>query len=65
MPPKIKTLARQILKDPVEISIAMSKPPDKILQQAYMVYDEQKIPLIQFLLKEKLYKGVLIFAAAR
>lgn len=65
MPPKIKTLARQILKDPVEISIAMSKPPDKILQQAYMVYDEQKIPLIQFLLKEKLYKGVLIFCSSK
>ncbi|HTG56162.1 MAG TPA: DEAD/DEAH box helicase [Niabella sp.] len=65
MPPKIKTLARNILKDPVEISIAMSKPPEKILQQAYMVYDEQKIPLIQFLLKEKQYKGVLIFCGSK
>src|SRR5690606_30764258 len=65
MPPKIKTMARQILKDPVEISIAMSKPPDRILQQAYMVYDEQKIPLIQFLLKEKQYKGVLIFCSSK
>ncbi len=65
MPPKIKTLARNILKDPVEISIAMSKPPEKILQQAYMVYDEQKIPLIQYLLKEKRYKGVLIFCGSK
>ncbi|WP_114790954.1 DEAD/DEAH box helicase [Niabella yanshanensis] len=65
MPPKIKTLARNILKDPVEISIAMSKPPEKILQQAYMVYDEQKIPLIQYLLKEKQYKGVLIFCGSK
>lgn len=65
MPPKIKTLARNILKDPIEISIAMSKPPEKILQQAYMVYDEQKIPLIQYLLKEKQYKGVLIFCGSK
>lgn len=65
MPPKIKVLARNILKDPVEISIAMSKPPEKILQQAYMVYDEQKIPLIQYLLKEKQYKGVLIFCGSK
>lgn len=65
MAPKIKVLARNILKDPVEISIAMSKPPDRILQQAFMVYDEQKIPLIQFLLKEKQYKGVLIFCSSK
>jgi len=65
MPPKIKVLARNILKDPVEISIAMSKPPEKILQQAYMVYDEQKIPLIQYLLKEKQYKAVLIFCGSK
>ncbi|MFT3982006.1 MAG: DEAD/DEAH box helicase [Ferruginibacter sp.] len=65
MPPKIKTMAQKILKQPVEISIAMSKPPEKIVQQAYMVYDEQKIPLIQHLLKEKNYRSVLIFCSSK
>ncbi|RYY46297.1 MAG: DEAD/DEAH box helicase [Chitinophagaceae bacterium] len=65
MPPKIKTMANRILHQPVEISIAMSKPPEKIVQQAYMVYDEQKIPLIQHMLKEKEYRSVLIFCSSK
>lgn len=65
MPPKIKSMAQKILQQPVEISIAMSKPPEKIVQQAYMVYDEQKIPLIQHMLKEKQYRSVLIFCSSK
>ena len=65
MPPKIKTMAQKILHQPVEISIAMSKPPEKIVQQAYLVYDEQKIPLIQHLLSEKQYRSVLIFCSSK
>jgi len=65
MPDKIKLLAKRILHEPVEISIAMSKPPEKIVQRAYMVYDEQKIPLIQYLLQEKNYKAVLIFCSSK
>lgn len=65
MPDKIKLLANRILHQPVEISIAMSKPPEKIVQRAYMVYDQQKIPLIQYLLQEKNYKAVLIFCSSK
>ncbi|MGJ7033210.1 DEAD/DEAH box helicase [Niabella hirudinis] len=65
MPPEIKKMAQNILHSPVEISIAMSKPPAKIVQQAYMVYDEQKIPLIQHLLAAKQYKAVLIFCSSK
>jgi len=65
MPPKIRTLARQILHNPAEINIALSKPPEKIIQQAYMVYDTQKIPLILHLLKEKSFKSVLIFCSSK
>jgi len=65
MPPKIKQLAKTILHEPIEISIAISKPPEKIVQQAFLVYDEQKIPLIQHLLSEKQYKAVLIFCSSK
>jgi ATP-dependent RNA helicase RhlE len=65
MPPKIKVMAKTILHQPVEVSIAMSKPPEKIVQQAYLVYDEQKIPLIQHLLQEKQYRSVLIFCSSK
>ncbi|MEO6403839.1 MAG: DEAD/DEAH box helicase [Ferruginibacter sp.] len=65
MPPKIRTLARNILHDPAEINISLSKPPEKIVQQAYMVYDAQKNPLILHLLKEKEFKSVLIFCSSK
>jgi ATP-dependent RNA helicase RhlE len=65
MPTKIRHLARQILKNPLEISIAISKPAEKILQKAYVVYDTQKIPLIKMLLKETVMKKVLIFCSTK
>ena len=65
MPPKIRTLARTILNKPEEVNISLSKPPEKIIQQAYLVYDAQKIPLILHLLKEKVFKAVLIFCSSK
>jgi len=65
MPPKIRALANRILIHPVEINIAISKPAEGILQQAYMVYNEQKEKLIDFLLKEKQYNSILIFASTK
>ncbi|HSH51407.1 MAG TPA: DEAD/DEAH box helicase, partial [Bacteroidales bacterium] len=37
MPPKIRKLASQILKNPKEINIELSKPAEGILQAAYLV----------------------------
>lgn len=65
MPPKIRTLARNILHEAAEINISLSKPPEKIVQQAFMVYDTQKNPLILHLLKEKKFKSVLIFCSSK
>ena len=65
MPPKIRTLANTILKDPEQINIALSQPAVGILQQVYMTYDPQKIPLISSLLQGKDYASVLIFASRK
>ena len=65
MPPKIRTLANTILKNPAQVNIAISKPAEGILQQAYMVYDKQKLNLIKKILKEGNYASVLIFASTR
>jgi len=65
MPPKIRTLANKILKDPVQVNIAISKPAEGILQQAYVVYDKQKLGLIKKLLKEGKYVSTLIFASTK
>jgi superfamily II DNA/RNA helicase len=65
MPPKIRTLANTILKDPEQINIAISQPASGISQQVYMVYDNQKIKLISSILKEGDYKSVLIFCSRK
>lgn len=65
MPPKIRSLANRILVQPAEINIAISKPAEGILQQAYVVFNEQKEKLIDWILKEKTYTSVLIFASTK
>lgn len=65
MPEKIRTLARRILHQPVEINIAISKPPEKIVQKAFVVYEPQKIPLLKLILKNTSFKSALIFCGRK
>lgn len=65
MPDKIRQLARKILRNPVEINIAISKPPVKIIQRAFVVYEPQKLPLIKKILKETPYKNALVFCSRK
>jgi len=66
MPPKIRTLASQILKNPKEISIELSKPAEGVLQASYLVYDEQKSDLIKYLITNKPeYDSILIFTSTK
>ena len=65
MPPKIRELAKKILTNPVEITISLSKPPEKIKQEAFVVYDNQKPGLIKYLLKLEDYDYVLIFCSKK
>ena len=65
MPFKIRDLAKKILHEPAEINIAISKPPERIVQEAFVVYDTQKIPLVKFLLSSGNFKSVLIFCSKK
>jgi superfamily II DNA/RNA helicase len=65
MPTKIRDLARKILHDPAEINIAISKPPAKIVQEAFVVYETQKIPLVKWLLKSTNLKSTLVFCSKK
>lgn len=66
MPPKIRKLANAILTKPEEISIAMSKPAEGVLQAAYLTYDTQKTPLIVSLIDDKPdYTGILVFTSTK
>jgi superfamily II DNA/RNA helicase len=65
MPHKIREMARKILHQPAEINISISKPNEKIVQEAFVVFEEQKIPLIKYLLKKKDFAMVLIFCSSK
>ena len=65
MPARIRTLAAKILKEPAEISIAISKPAEGIIQMACMTYDQQKLPLLKSLLKNTVYSSIIIFCSTK
>lgn len=65
MPPKIRQLATKILSNQKEINIAISKPAAGVLQQAYVVYDAQKMPLIKHILTSDTYNSVIIFCSTK
>ncbi|MCH8903816.1 MAG: DEAD/DEAH box helicase [Bacteroidetes bacterium] len=65
MPPKIRELSKKILKNPKEISLALSTPAEGIIQGAYLVHDRDKINLINLLIKEKNLPSILVFAATK
>ena len=65
MPPKIRTFARNILKNPKEISLSVSKPAEKIDQRFYMAADEQKLALLNHLLSPFEGQKIIIFTSQR
>ncbi|MDE6438254.1 MAG: DEAD/DEAH box helicase, partial [Muribaculaceae bacterium] len=65
MPPKTRNLAKEILTEPAEISIAVSRPTEKIDQSAYVCYQGQKTPLLINLFKTRHSTRVIVFAASK
>jgi ATP-dependent RNA helicase RhlE len=66
MPPEIRRFAKQLLRNPVEINIAVSRPAEKIIQAIYQVEDEGKIALAQHIFRvRKEVQRALIFAGTK
>ena len=65
MPPRIRTLANQILRNPKEVNIAISKPAEGILQKVFFVHDSQKGPLLKKILKEDDHKSIIVFSNSK
>ena len=65
MPEKIEQLAKTLLKDPVEVKLQVSRPADKIRQQAYVCHENQKPGIISELFKRNELKRVIIFAGSK
>ena len=65
MPPRIRTLANRILRQPAEVNIAVSKPAEGVIQAAYFVPNEKKVLLVRQLLEGKTLKSILIFSSTK
>lgn len=65
MPDKIRQLAENILNNPVEVKLAVSKPAEKIIQAAYICYENQKLGIIKDLFSSQQPERVIIFASSK
>lgn len=65
MPPKIREMAKAILRDPQEVNIAISKPAEGVRQGAYVVYDPQKAAVIRHILEGRKEQSVIVFSTRK
>ena len=65
MPAKIQQLANTILNNPAEVKLAVSRPAEKIVQAAYVCYENQKLGIIRSLFAEQTPERVIIFASSK
>ena len=65
LPPKIRELAKTILRNPAEVNIAISKPNEAIDQSAYICYENQKLGIIRELFAEPTDSKTIIFSLSK
>lgn len=65
MPPKIRELAKEIMNQPAEVNIAISRPPESINQSCYFVPQDDKLTLLIHILKERKPEKCIIFFTAK
>jgi ATP-dependent RNA helicase RhlE len=65
MPTKIRQLSGEILNNPEHINIAISKPSENILQLAYSVFSDQKVQMVEHILKDKNMRSVIVFCSTK
>lgn len=65
MPSRIRELSRKILKEAREINIELARPPEKIRQEAWLVFENQKPALIKHLISDQSLKSILVFCGTR
>jgi ATP-dependent RNA helicase RhlE len=65
MAPEIRTLAKQVLHDPVEISIELSKPAEGVRQEAYVIWEAQKAGILEHILRTNEATSIIVFAGKK
>lgn len=65
MAPEIRQLAKQVLHEPIEISIALSKPAEGVAQEAYVIWEAQKANILEHILRTNEATSIVIFAGKK
>lgn len=65
LPPKIRQMAKQILNDPAEVNIAISKPNEAIEQGAYICYEGQKLGIVREMFSWPSESKTIIFSSSK
>ena len=65
MPGDILSLAHSILRNPVEVKLAVSKPADNIRQSAYLCYEPQKLLVVKHMFEQEPPHRVIIFVGSK
>lgn len=65
MPGDILSLAHTILRNPVEVKLAVSKPADNIRQSAFICYEPQKLLVVKRMFEQEPPHRVIIFVGSK
>ncbi|MFR9523564.1 MAG: DEAD/DEAH box helicase [Rikenellaceae bacterium] len=65
LPPKIRKMAKELLIEPKEINIAISKPSESIDQGIYVCYENQKLGIVDHLFSQPQEGKSLIFSSSK
>lgn len=65
MATQIRVLAKQILKDPKQINLAIAKPAAGVNQVVYNVYNPSKIDLLVHIIKNTEVENMIVFASRK
>jgi len=65
MPEKINKLARDIMHDPVEVKIAVSKPAEKIDQHVFVCKEKDKPAILKHIFSLAKPEKVIVFASSK
>ncbi len=65
MPDKISVLARNIMRNPAEVRIAVSKPVEKIAQSVYVCREKDKTIILKHIFKQQTPERVILFASSK
>ncbi len=65
LPPKIRKMAKELLTEPKEINIAISKPSESIDQGIYVCHERQKLGIVDHLFSQPIEGKALIFSSSK